>query len=256
MPWLWYVAPIVVIVLYFLTGLPGRHERRRDREVARFRELMRPEEPGEIDGPQPTRQIPAELSRLLEGLGGGPMLSAFELHHKLAYVAIMGPDFHNSSEYQVVLARLDRKAPSFRVSPLALIDGQRVPNTGIKLKKDASFTDSFQIDGTEAKRVSKWLTSRVRDSLRDLPYAWLVVDQTTMALAIHGPVDADRLYALITAADSIFAEHGAEGGPSLFFDDDDDDENGAEGDEEDEATEDEAPRSGGKSSVRTAGRAT
>ena len=79
-------------------------------------------------------------------------------------------------------------------------------------------------------------TRHSAQATRTAPYAWLVVEGSMMALAIHGPVDADRLYALITAADAIFAEHGAEGGPSLFFDEEEDEDRGeddeAEGDEE------------------------
>ncbi|AKT35944.1 hypothetical protein [Chondromyces crocatus] len=258
MPWLWYVGPILVVAIYLITLLPGRFERRRERELTRWRELMRPTTPGEVDGPIPRQHIPAEFVRPLEELGGGIQLARFELHEKLAYVAVMGPDLHNSSEYQAVITRLAEPAPSMRVAPLAIIDGHRVANIGIKLKKDPGFNELFQIDGKETKRITRWLNRRVRDALRELPYAWLVTTDRTMALAIHGPVDADRLYALLTAADAIFAEHGDEDGPSLFYDEEDeagDEREDAPDDDEDgtksakpptKSTSKEAPRSAGR----------
>ncbi|HSO00092.1 MAG TPA: hypothetical protein VLS89_17485 [Candidatus Nanopelagicales bacterium] len=241
MPWLWYVAPIAVVVLYLLTGLPGRHERRRDRELSRWFEVMRPE--GDVegdveDGPRRVGRLPGPLAGVLEELGGGEQVAAYALHEKLAYVAAIGPDLQNGSEYQVVVAKLEEPAPTLRARPLPIVDGRPVPNTGLKFKKDPGFAGLYLVecDARSQKAVTKWMSRKVRDALRELPYAWLVVQGNTMALAIYGPADADRMYALVTAADVIFAEYGAEGGPSLFFDEEDGGEEDEEG-EEDEGEE-------------------
>lgn len=252
MHWLWYVSAAVVVLIYVLTGLPGRHERRRDRELARWRDMMRPmrtetqakgyrdstkeKVPAEdVAGPRLAR-LPRDMAGVLQELGGGQEIAAYELHEKLAYVAVIGPDMQNGSEYQAVVAKLEEPAPSLRVRPLPIIDGKLAPNLGIKLKKDPELTKVFEIKGSAPKPIAKWLSRRVRDALRDMPYAFLVAEGKVMVLAIHGPVDADRLYALVNAADAIFEEHGAEGGPSLFFDEDEDEERGErdEGEDEDE----------------------
>lgn len=217
MPWLWYTAPIVIVLLYVLTGLPARHERRRGRELARWQDLMQ--------GPRPTR-LPRDMAGVLQELGGGEEIATYELHDKLAYVAVIGPDLQNGSEYQAVVMKLEEPAPSLRVRPLPFVDGKLAPNLGIKLKKDPELTKVFEISGGAPKPIAKWLSRRVRDALRDLPYAFLVAQGKVMVLAIYGPVDADRLYALVSAADAIFEEHGAEGGPSLFFDEDEDEDEG------------------------------
>jgi hypothetical protein len=39
-----------------------------------------------------------------------------------------------------------------------------------------------------------------------------------MAVTLYGPADAERINELVTLADVIFAEYGADGGPSLFGD--------------------------------------
>ncbi|WP_437780605.1 hypothetical protein [Sorangium sp. So ce1097] len=256
MPWLWYVGPLALLVVWYLTGLRGRHESRRDAELVRWRALMTPQPAArrpaakgggrkttaEVAGPRPVRSMPSSLERTLQETGGGAVVARYELVPKLAYVAVVGPDAKNGSEYQVVLAKLAKPAPRLTACPLPILDGQRVPNTGIQFRKDPDFMDQFLVEGPEAKAIGRWLSKRVRDALRDLPDAWLLVQDRVMALAAYGPVDAERMEELVIAADAIFAEHGSEGAPSLLFEDDsdeDDDEDDDEGDEDDEDDEDE-----------------
>jgi hypothetical protein len=261
MPWLWYVSPFVAVLIYVLTSLPGRHERRRGQELALWEEYMTPERT-EIQagtyrsakeakvaqaGPQQVARLPNELHAILPDLGGGSAIAHYELLDKLGYVAIMGPDLGNGSEYQAVVARLESPAPEMRVLPLAIVEGKRVPNTGVSIKKDPELMALFQVEGRSAKGISRWLTRRTRAALKGLPEAWLYTRGRIMALVLYGPVDADRLYALVEAADAIFAEHGDEGGPSLFLDEDDadkdeeaDDDEEADGGEEAEASAEEA----------------
>ncbi|WP_437714990.1 hypothetical protein WMF45_00395 [Sorangium sp. So ce448] len=269
MPWLWYVGPLALLVVWFLTGLRGRHEARRDRELARWRALMTPEaapsrpgaKPGGRkagaggEGPRPVRSLPSSLEHTLQETGGGAVLARYELVPKLAYVAVVGPDAKNGSEYQVVLTKLAKAAPRLTVCPLPIVDGRRAPNTGVQFKKDPEFMEQFLVEGPEAKAIGRWLSKSIRDALLDFPDAWLFVQDRAMALAVYGPVDADRMEELVIAADAIFAEHGNEGAPSLLFDDSadadadaDDDDDDEENDDEDEEDDDEA--AGAEGAVR------
>ncbi|AUX38678.1 hypothetical protein SOCE26_000560 [Sorangium cellulosum] len=254
MLWLWYVGPFAVLVVWFLTGLRTRHESRRDAELVRWRALMIPQreahEPAgyrgrktrkttaEIAGPRPVRAMPPSFERTLEATGGGVVLARYELVAKLAYVAVVGPSAKNGSEYQVVLAKLEQAAPPLTVCPLPILDGNPVPNTGVQFKKDPEFMDQFLVEGPDAKAIGRWLSRRVRGALREFPDAWLFVQDRVMAVAAYGPVDAERLEALVVAADGIFAEHGAGGAPSLLFEDESG--SGAEDEDEDDADEDDA----------------
>lgn len=236
MPWLWYVAPVALIIVYYLTGLPGARERERDAELARWRDRMTPkrvvktregyrgtkESKTELEGPRMVSSLPGDLQRLIPDLGGGQAIAYYELQHKLAYVAIMGPDALNGSEYQAVLMKLQKRGPNFRVRPLPIVEGKRIPNTGVQFKKDATFMTQFLVEGTDGRAIGKWLPRSLRKIIREEEDAWLTVDGRAMALVHYGRVEADRLYDLIAAADALFADRGAEGGPSLFFDDEED----------------------------------
>jgi hypothetical protein len=252
MLWLWYVAPVAALVIWFLTGLRGRHEARRDREIARFRKLMAPksvvrapagyrgarETTTELPGPREVHKLPGPHLRMVQELGGTPV-THIELVDKLAYVSILGPGPSRLSECQAVVAKLAKAAPPFEVYPLPTIDGKPIPNTGVQIKNDAEFMEQFMIAGQDAKAIGKWLSRRVRGALRELPEAWLHVQERTMALVLYGPVDAERLRELVVAADALFAERGAEGGPSLLPEDDD-----GKADAEDDGEEDEGEEGG------------
>lgn len=248
MPWLWYVGPIAVLVVWFLTGLRTRHEARRDRELERWRALMLPEATqrpsgkrgdgrkaaDEDAGPRLVRALPSSLRQMLEVTGGGEVLARYELVRKLAYVVIVGPNAKNGSEYQVVLVKLPEPGPELTVCPLPILDGQPVPNNGVQFKKDPDFMAQFVVEGPNAKAIGRWLSRPVRDVLRDFPDAWLFVRDRVMALAAYGPVDADRLYDLVAIADAILAERGGEDAPPLLFVDESGDERRSEGDDEDD----------------------
>lgn len=252
MPWLWYVGPVAVLILWFLTGLRGRHEARRDRELARFRALMTPtreEQLGtyrktrksrrasaEAAGPRLVRSLPGSLQSMLEETGGGVPVARYELVPKRAYVAVMGPSFKNGSEYQAVLLKLASAAPPIAICPLPIIDGARAPNNGVQFKKDPEFMELFLVEGPDAKAIGKWLPRSLRDALREFPDAWLYVQDRAAALVAYGPVDADRMEALVAAANAIFALHGGEGAPSLLPDEP---ERASAGDEEEDEEDDE-----------------
>ncbi|WP_437734328.1 hypothetical protein [Sorangium sp. So ce1335] len=253
MPWLWYVGPLALLVVWYLTGLRGRHESRRGAELVRWRALMTPQASSrrpaaqgggrkttaEVAGPRPVRSMPSSFERMLQETGGGTVIARYELVPKLAHVAVVGPDAKNGSEYQVVVAKLAKPAPRLTVCPLPILDGRRVPNTGIQFKKDPEFMEQFLVEGAEAKAIGRWLSKRVRDALHDFPDAWLFVQDRVMALAAYGPVDAERMEELVIAADAIFAEHGSDGAPSLLFDDDSDDEDDDDARDEDDDDEEE-----------------
>ncbi|WP_437676503.1 hypothetical protein [Sorangium sp. So ce131] len=253
MLWLWYVGPFAVLFVWYLTGLRTRHESRRDAELVRWRALMIPQreehEPSgyrgrktrkttaEIAGPRPVRAMPPSFERALDATGGGAVIARYELVAKLAYVAIVGPSAKNGSEYQVVVTKLEKAAPQLTVCPLPILDGKPVPNSGVQFKKDPEFMDQFLVEGPDAKAIGRWLSRRVRGALREFPDAWLFVQDRVMAVAAYGPVDAERLEALVVTADEIFGEHGAGGAPSLLFEEDSD--SGAEDEDDEDEDEDE-----------------
>lgn len=253
--WMWILGPLVVALVFLLTD--DRRDERRDAEIERWREAMksppgsRTESAGyretkevpasKVPAPKAVASLPGPLARLLLAAGGGQKISYFELVSKLAYLALMGGDATNGSDHQTVVAKLDETAPAFTVRPLPILDGQREANTGVQFKKDAEFMEAFIVDrgleGSDAapppasealdKQIRQWLSPPVRAALLELPDAWLRVDGKTMALTLYGRVDADRMHELVTTADVIFAEYGAEGGPSLFGDDGGEDEKDA-----------------------------
>lgn len=259
--WMWIVGPILVLIIY---GLTGGRDKRSEAEIERWRLSMGPKSAvrkkpagsrGGKDGPAPgpgakrVMSLPGVLHRLVEAVGGGTPVARIELVPKFAYLAAMEANATSGSDHQTVVARLDEPAPSFTVRPLPIVEGERVANAGIQFKKDPEFMDLFLTEaignpsafGTaapppsaeEAKRIRSFLSGPVREALRELPDAWLRVEGKAMALSLYGPADADKLNQLMTAADVIFAEYGAGGGASLFGDEEEDDE----AEDEDEAEE-------------------
>jgi len=246
MTWLWFVGPLVVALVYVLTNW---RDHRREVEIERWRKA----------GSRVTRSVgyratarvassvrrvnsmPGVLTRLLEATGGGSggePLGYFELVPKLGYLAVMGADALQGSEHQTVVARLDEPSPTFTVRPLPIVEGERAPNTGVQFKKDPDFMALFLVErGLESgptvpasealdKEIRKWLSPPLREALLELPDAWLRIEGKAKAMALthYGPVDAERIDELIAAADIVFAEYGADGGPSLLGEDDEEEE--------------------------------
>jgi hypothetical protein len=249
--WMWIVGPILVLIIYVLTGA---RDKRSEAEVERWRRSMGPksvarkERPGYRDGKELTvpgpgarkvTSLSGPLYRMVQTAGGGDPIARIELVPKLAYLAAMEANAMSGSDHQTVVARLEEPAPSFTVRPLPITEGDRFVNNGIEFKKDPDFRALFLVEADtspavmsteEVKKIRGWLSRPLRDALRELPDVWLRVDGKTMAATLYGPADADKLQQLVTLADVIFAEHGADGGPSLF------------GDEEEAEEEDEADR--------------
>jgi hypothetical protein len=255
--WMSIVGPVLVALIWFTTSW---RDRRREGELERWRRTMGPRSTVEKEAagyrsvkqtgkPGPGAKIvsalPGPLQRVIDAAGGGDALGHYELVPKLAYLSAMAANLVTGSDFHVVTGKLEESAPAFIVRPLPIIEGERIANTGIELKKDPEFMGLFQVDAVtaanvpppkpgskeaqaplsdadSAKKIRSWLARPVRNALRDLPDAWLYVQGRAMALVLYGPADADKLDALVTTADLIFAEYGDDGGPSLFGDDEDD----------------------------------
>jgi hypothetical protein len=244
MSWVLFAAPVVVFVIFLLTGRP---DRRRGVELDRWRK--------KAGNPRKVTSIPGLLARILEPAGGGTPVAYFELVPKIAYLAAMGADAFHGSEHATVVGRLDDQAPTFCVRPLPVLEGERVANTGVEFKKDDEFMGLFlvertldgepsdKISETADKAIRKWLSPPLREALLDLPDAWLRVDgkNRTMAMSVYGLFDAEKMEALVATADIVFAEYGADGGPSLLAEGDgeeEDEEDERDADEQDEEDED------------------
>ncbi len=254
--WMSIVGPILVALIWLSTGFRNR---RREGEVERWRRTMGPKgvvknevasyrsakQIGEAGpGAKVVSALPGPLQRVINAAGAGDALGHYELVPKIAYLSVMAANAMTGSDLQAVTGKLEADAPAFVVSPLQIIEGARAANTGLEFKKDPDFMGFFQVDidlaqpppagakaqlavltdAERAKKIRSWLSRPVRDALRDLPDAWLYVQGRAMALVLYGPADAAKLNELVTVADVIFAEHGDDGGPSLFGDDEDDED--------------------------------
>lgn len=262
--WLWIVGPIAVGLLYILTGrLP---DRRRSLELSRWKDMWLPSpaagyrdgKPGKKakgkkgkksappppPGPPEVSALPGELARALDEAGGGTAVAYFELVPRLGYFAVMEADATNASDYQAVVAKLGKSAPAFTVRPLPIVEGARVANTGVQFKKDSEFMDLFLVEGADAPAIGKWLRRPIRSALISSPNLWLFVRGRAMVVALYGSASAEEIDELIACADTIFAEVGAEGGPSLLGEDEqaraaEDEDEDDEDDEDDESEDDE-----------------
>ncbi len=249
--WMWIVGPALVLVIYVLTSA---RDKRSEAEVERWRAAFWPrtqrddeiaseggyrkapalEKAGKA-GAKKVASLPGPLHRMVLAAGGGDPVANIELVPKLAYLAARAANATNGSDHQTVVARLDEPAPAFTLRPLPIIEGERVPNTGVAFKKDPDFMALFLVEpfgdkpasspaasssDEVAKKIRGFLSRPIRDALRELPEAWLRVEEKAMALTLYGPADAEKIDQLVTAADVIFAEYGAGGGPSLFGEED------------------------------------
>jgi|HubBroStandDraft_6_1064221.scaffolds.fasta_scaffold164963_3 hypothetical protein len=231
--WLWIAGPVAAALIYVLTGW---RDRRREAEIERW-EAMTSERAGRDT--KRVNSLPGPLMRLIDVAGGGQPVAYFELVPKIAYLALMGSDSMNGSDHHTVVCKLDDPAPSLTARPLPILEGERIPNEGVLFKKDPDMTALYLVERTvegkpepaagEAvdKAIRRWLSPPVRAALKDLPACWLRADGKAMSLTLYGPADADRLNELLTTADVVFAEYGADGGPSLFGDDEEEEEKAA-----------------------------
>lgn len=275
--WMWIVGPVLIALIWVLSGRRDRRrevELERWRLAMGPKRAVETEPAGYRSGKKivvaskasPGARIvsalPGPLQRAIDAAGGGDAIGHYELVPKLAYLSAMSANATTASDLQVVTGKLEEDAPTFLVRPIPLIEGEAAGNTGIEIKKDPELMALFQIDpGTiasappprpgskeaktlplsdaeRAKKIRGWLSRPVRDALRDMPDVWLYVQGRTMALALYGHADASKLDELVTVADVIFAEHGDDGGPSLFGDEDEGDDDSDEDDnDEDEVAE-------------------
>ncbi len=239
--WLWIGGPILLFVIFYLTARSPAERRKRLREAQIWRASVGPlpedkaaghpyrpdpkakqkeQKPlPEGAGPARVASIPAAFHALLEKVGGGEAIVHYELVRDLAYLSLMEANQLAGSDHQTVTAKLEAKGPMLSARPLPVVDGQRVVNSGVQFRKDPELMGLFLIEGPDAKAIGKWLSPSIRRALCQVPAAWLRVEGSTMAVTIFGALEADEIDRLVELADAIFAEHGAEGGPSLFGED-------------------------------------
>jgi len=238
--WLWFGGPLLLLLTYFLTMRASKERKRRLREAEIWRASLRPatareespkekpertdstkksEAPKKSSGPARVTSIPPALRGALIVAGAGESILHYELVRGLAYLSLMEANATAGSDYQAVSAKLEARAPTLVVRPLPLVDGVRVANSGVQFKKDPELMALFLVEGPDAKAIGKWLSAPIRRALCEVPSAWLRVEGTTMVVSVFGTLEADQIDGLVELADTIFAEHGADGGPSLFGED-------------------------------------
>jgi hypothetical protein len=160
---------------------------------------------------------PWELSSMVRLAGAGRQVGVYQLLPKLAYVVAVEADALATSDFVAVVARLEAKHPELVVRPRAV---EERPTARTVQLKDARFNDRFFVESPAPKAAKELLSEGVRETLRDLEVGWFFVRGDAMALVRYGRIGAEDVRALVDAADEIFAEIGAEGGPSLLGDDD------------------------------------
>ncbi|MEZ4302209.1 MAG: hypothetical protein R3B70_45195 [Polyangiaceae bacterium] len=243
--WLWVGGPLLVALIYFLTRGNSAARKRRLREADIWRRSIadaipraaednkegapfrpdkskkKPAQKATEAGPSRVAELPPSLRGALAAATSGEQIAHFELVRDLAYLSIVESNLVEGSDSQVVTARLEERAPQMVVRPLPIVDGVPVANSGVLFKKDPELMKAFLIEGPDAKAIGKWMSAPIRRALCKVPGAWLRVQGNTMTVSAFGSLEADELDGLVELADEIFAEHGAEGGPSLFGDGDD-----------------------------------
>ncbi len=242
--WLWIAGPLMVLIVWFLTTRTSKERQRRLREADLWRKNAAPErsvttpEPEQqgapyrpdpakkkdaktskkerAEGPPRVSSIPAGLHAAALTVGGGEPIAHYQLVKDLAYLTLVEANVTAGSDYQAVSAKLEEGGPMMSIRPLQRIDGVPIPNTGVQFKKDPELMNLFLIEGPDAKAIGRWLSAPLRRALCENPNAWVRVEGKTMTVSAFGTLEADKLDRLVELADTIFAEHGAEGGPSLF----------------------------------------
>lgn len=244
--WLWIGGPILVLLVWYLTKGASKVRARRLREVNVWRANVGPapqtkaveadregapyrpdpskkkavkgskSDAERAEGPPRVTSIPAVLHRAALGVGGGDILAHYQLVKDLAYLTLIEANATAGSDYQTVSTMLEQAGPALSIKPLQRIDGQPIPNTGVQFKKDPELMNLFLVEGPDAKAIGKWLTAPLRRALCENPNAWVRVEGKTLTVSAFGALEADKIDRLVELADAIFAEHGADGGPSLF----------------------------------------
>ncbi|MDI1447924.1 hypothetical protein [Polyangium sp. 6x1] len=253
--WLWIVAPIAAGLIFVLTG---QVDQRAFSAIEAWRDALGARRAGQgkvrskvagakkkkaKDGrPKRIAGLASSLAPVAELAGGGKVLGDYELAPKVAYARFVLGDLAGSSDHQTVILVMEEMGPTFTARPLPFVDGKPAPNTGIVFSKHPEFMEGYLVEGSTslAKAIGKWLTRPLRELLLESGEVWVRVSGKAMTLTIYGPVREEKIAALLEIADVFVAEHGAEGGPSLFGEDEDARAARlAEDDEDDEDDEDE-----------------
>jgi len=237
-----YLVPFAVVAIALIGWIAMGTSDKSLREIAEFRRFpTRRELPSEdarqpgyraafVDATQLEQQkllaevtrLPPSLERVLPLIGEGRPLSYFQLKRDLAYVAFVESDAFNASDYVTVLMLLDETGPRFVARPLPIVDGKRDANTGLRFKEDRAFSNAYLVEVSAKGRAEAqdFISPVVRDELLAFPSLWLQVEGNVMALTLFGDYDAGATDKLVDIADVLFAEYGADGGPSLLEPDD------------------------------------
>ncbi len=236
---LWVTAPAAVLLAWIVTSTDDRKlaeemeawRKRSGKRKARVvfegyrtpavvrtpdrRDLARKQLGPEPDGGKAKKVVspPWELSSMVEAAGGGRQVGVYQLLPKLAYVIAVEADAMSSSDFIAVVARLEAKRSEITVRPRVADDR---PTARTVQLKDLRFNAAFITEAADGRSAKELLSEGVREVLLEHKAGWLFVRGDSMALVRYGHVDAAKVHALVDAADAIFAEIGAEGGPSLL----------------------------------------
>jgi len=213
MRWLWFVAPLVALATYMLLLLGSNTEDRRCKAA-----LMRWLD--ELLGPllgkdgkplnRRVKSLPKPLLPMVAAQGGGARVADVVLVPQEAYLAVRAAGGETLSSQHTIVCRLAKPAPSLLVRPLPVLEGRPVENRGLIL--DEAFAEAFIVDGAEktsVKVAKRWLDEELRAALLELPEVWVRTEGNVLAVTLYGPLDVDRIDALVATADALYARYGA-----------------------------------------------
>jgi uncharacterized RDD family membrane protein YckC len=211
MRWLWFVGPLIVLLLLLWVSIwPGREENRLRAEVTRWLdELLGPLRTKKGDKGRRVRKIPDLFHAMVEAIGGGTRITDAVLVPSVAYVVVRAADNVRGSNHVTVLLKLDKLGPGLSCRPLPIVDGRLADNRGVIFEGDDLFRDSFEVVGDNPTAIKKWLRPDLREALLELPEVWLRVDRDVLALTLYGCPDADQIDQLVDVADAFCADKGA-----------------------------------------------
>lgn len=225
---LWVAVPLGILIVYFATRPKPNRWQDALATFARFdwRETSEESIGGSYGmSPKPKTAtmsavlkqvpaLPADLAGILERVGDGRPVAFYELHPKIAYVAIVEADALAVSDYTSIVMKLQAPAPTVEARPLIPTDP--APPMMVGFAKDKEFSARYVVEGSDPKRVRALLSEPLRGELCDLPAAWVHAEGKALAVTLYGDFEVARAMRLVEAADVFFAEYGADGGPSLL----------------------------------------
>ncbi len=206
MRWMWWVAPLVIVVVYVLVWVESRRARRKRRELVQGW--------AKAHAQSSKQEIPADLRRGIHHAGDGYEFALQTLRDardgKSAAVVFgdIEAGLFGTSDHHSIAVRLTKAAPNLVVRPRARTRSEVENTIGVPFESDAKFRESFVALSPDAAQARAWLIEPVRSALLAIGPAWLRTHGSVATVTVYGPADPKTLTNLLEAADRIHTEYG------------------------------------------------